>query len=154
MIFFSFVASSRLLSSLQRQILLDVLTLSFDFSISSLSNSKAPRYALDAWARFELLGAPRGPCGDRTSAEDLHLNFTDTWTTLYLLKFLNKQQHTDTGHQLQNNFSQHCNHWLWALAGGVGCFPIISISYIFHLSLFQFSYHFIFCSIKNTTEEA
>ena len=58
----------------------------------SLGNSGGPRYALDAWARFELLGAPRGPCGDRTSAEDLHLNFTDTWTTLYLLKFLNKQQ--------------------------------------------------------------
>ena len=72
----------------------------------SPGNSGGPRYALDAWARFELLGAPRGPCGDRTSAEDLHLNFTDTWTTLYLLKFLNKQQHTDTGHQLQNNVSQ------------------------------------------------
>ena len=48
-------------------------------------------------------GALRGPCGDRTSAKDLHLNFTDTSTTLYLLKFLNKQQHTDTGHQLQKN---------------------------------------------------
>ena len=72
----------------------------------SLGNSGGLRYALDAWARFGLLGAPRGPCGDRTSAEDLHLNFTDTWTTLYQLKFLNKQPHTDTGHQLQNNVSQ------------------------------------------------
>ena len=75
----------------------------------SLGNSGGPRYALDAWTRFELLGAPGGPCGDRTSAEDLHLNFTDTWTTLCLLKkFLNKQRHadTDTGQQLLNNVSQ------------------------------------------------
>ena len=70
----------------------------------SLGNSGGPRYALAAWARFELLGAPRGPCDDRTSAEDLHLNYTTAWTILYLLKFLNKQQHTDTGHQLQKMF--------------------------------------------------
>ena len=30
------------------------------------------------------------------------------------------------------------------------CFPIISISYIFHFPFFQFSYPFIFCSIKNS----
>ena len=87
---------------------------------------------LNSWGH---LRAPLSPCGDRTSAEDLHLNSIDTWTTLYLLKFLNKQQ-TDTGHQLQNNISQHSDYWLWALGVGIGitlsCFPIISISYIFH----------------------
>ena len=41
-------------------------------------NSGGPRYALDAWTWFEPLGAPQGPCGDRISADDLHLNFTNT----------------------------------------------------------------------------
>ena len=40
-------------------------------------NSGGPRYALCAWTRFELLGALLGPGGDRTSADDLHLNFTN-----------------------------------------------------------------------------
>ena len=40
-------------------------------------HSGGPRYAPDAWARFELLGAPQGPSGERTSADDLHLNFAN-----------------------------------------------------------------------------
>ena len=64
----------------------------------SFGNSGGQRYALHAWTRFEILGAPQGPCGDRTSADDLHLDFTKSLITIYLLQFLNKQQHTDTGH--------------------------------------------------------
>ena len=34
-------------------------------------------YTLDAYTRFELLGAPQGPCGDRTLADDLLLDFAN-----------------------------------------------------------------------------
>ena len=104
----------------------------------SLGNSGGPRYALDAWAWFELLGAPRRPCGDRTSAEDLHLNFTDNWTTLYLLKFPNKQQHTDTGHQWQKMF--HNTMTIGCGLLGVGL-VLPSLVFLLFLSVIFFIYH-------------